>query len=239
LRCQSIEHIVEDLLNREKLSYKKSAGAEDIWFESIQLAEDCAIQIKSSGLLITIKAILPAEIKEIDNILATFSDNHQNTTYINTKVNDNTIFKIAVSPFNKIAFENLFKKFCASFQREISPFLFGIIKDSPENFFITQYKNWKSLPMEEQVNVVENILQMKENFFKGIKSPRGIVNKLNKIKKDLASKERGEHSSRQSRIDNFEQFLYIDFAALFRAIELGLIHLTLENFFEGFSIRSK
>jgi hypothetical protein len=237
LDSKSITHTIEYLLNYEKLSYKKSTGKGYLRFENIQLAEECNIQIINDVLNMEIKIVLPKEIKEMNDILYIYSLNYAHIVHRKEKRNDSLLFHISMAPFRKSVFERMFKRLCNSFQREIFPFLFGIIKGPSEDFFLTQYKTWKSLPTDEQVSLFEHILQMKEKYFRGVRTLKGIINKLNHLKMDFANRYIEEDVLIKKEMANFEEFYFIDFAALFRALELGLIHLSIDKFFEGFSVR--
>ena len=125
-------------------------------------------------------------------------------------------------------------------KRELSPFVLGIITEKPDEFFINQYRVWRSIPPEEQSQMIEDILILKEKYFRTTKTKTSIVRKLNKIKVLLVSKNEDIEDKQLLQIifgeeftGSFEFYL-IDFSALFRAIELNLVKLKLTDFFENF-----
>ena len=71
-----------------------------------------------------------------------------------------------------------------------------------------------------------------------------IVNKLYKVKKMLSVKykEKGEEELddmflKEQSFSSFCEFYLLDFAAMFRAIELGLIKFKVSDFFKNYEIR--
>ncbi len=230
---RSILSTVENLLNSEKLSFKRSKSKDFVFFEKIQVGEDCSIKVFTDFISIFVTLRLPNETKEMKNILYKFKWIYKGLNYISKNVENSKLFEITLYPFKMGIFIDLFKLLCDSFQREVSPFLLGIVKDDPEGFFLKQYNEWKSIPPEEQAQFFEHVLEVKETYFRGTKTLRGIISKLNRLKIEFAHIYESSHQSEQP---NYDEFYLIDFAALFRAMELKLIKFTLDKFFEGFSL---
>jgi len=141
-------------------------------------------------------------------------------------------------PFKILIFKEVFFDLSFEFQEDVSPFVLGMITEKPEEFLLNQYKTWKSIPDEEKAKVIEQILIMKEFYFRSVKTQGGIIRKLNQIKKGITSNFGKDIEYKPKENDqNLSEFYLLDFAATLRAIELGLIKLKLCDFFEDFKSR--
>ncbi len=236
---------VENMLAQLELSFAKITNQSAVVFDSIQIGDKTVVVVMPEALHIIIKLSSNKTARKMRSVCRSIERSYD--VPCNTKsMGKIKVFDLCIDIKNnpkywKTRFFNILLLLKKQFGREISPFVLGIVTGSPDGFFIEQYKLWKAIPSEEQSQMFEDILVIKEKYFRTTKTKKGIIAKLNKLKFMLA-KENKELEDRQLlRIafgEDFTgsfEFYYIDFAALFRAIELGLVRLKLTDFFENFN----
>lgn len=234
LNALSIANIVEDHLKREKLSFLKCERKNLIVFKNVQIGENCSIIVGENVIKIKINLVLSKEKKIIKRLSGNFCSMYSCVSCYSNMNKEGDTFHIIIAPFKKEIFKEIFFQITLELQREISPFILGIVTENPRDFLINQYRIWKSIPSEEQNRILEDILIIKEKYFKNAKTPVGIINKLNKKKRELAVFMDGHHDTPLSDEEYYVELYLLDFAALFRGLELRLIKFNLENFFENF-----
>jgi len=236
---------VEGMLEQLKLSFAKIANQGSVVFDNIQIGDKTVVVIMPEALHIIIKLSDGKSTRKMKSVCRTIMRSYNIPCSTKSKgkvrVFDLRIDMNTDSKYWDTRFFNALVLLQKNFGREISPFVLGIVTGSPDEFFIEQYKLWKAIPGEEQAQMLEDILIIKEKYFRTTKTKKGIVAKLNKLKLMFAEKNRDIEEKQLLRIafgEDFTgsfEFYYIDFAALFRAIELGFIRLRLTDFFENFN----
>jgi hypothetical protein len=232
---------IESYLDEKKLSFKKIINNDSIIFDNIQVGDQSVIAIVPRSINIFIRVKKKKDANALNSLLDELKQKFEDIYCLTRKNNRITLFKIRI-PINKNKlFIPIFGKIVKEMRKEIPPFVLGIITEEPDQFFINQYKIWKSIPPDEQSRMIEDILVLKEKHFRSTKTKKGIIKKLNKLKINLASENEGIEDKQLLKIifgEDFTgsfEFYLIDFAALFRAIELNLIELTLTEFFENYN----
>ena len=230
-----VARFVEVLLNQEKLSYKMVHNKNSITFDGLSIGEGAMIVLDRKSISLSVNLKREDEIKAMDTLCKSFERRFKLTRYTFSKNGTNVI--VIKLPITKRAdFKTILFEIDSKFQREISPFIFNIITDEPNTYFVKQYTLWKSISPLEQSSMIEDILVLKERYFRTTKTGKGIINKLNKVKKELSFTSK-EQNDRGIYSNIYYEFYIMDFAALFRAIELGLVKLRVEDFFMGYKIR--
>jgi hypothetical protein len=238
---------MENLLSDVKVSFTKTVNQDSVVFDNIQIGDRTVVVVLPNSIHIIIRL---KEAKEITKMRRICKSLKANTPIACDKKNKGKIhlynFRIDMEQapeIGKKTFISVFQTLRQYFGREISPFVLGIVTSTPDKFFIDQYKLWKSIPPEEQSQMFEDILIIKEKYFRSTKTKKGIIAKLNKMKVMLAEENENLEEKQLLRIvfgEDFTgsfEFYYIDFAALFRAIELGFLRLKLTDFFDNFNTK--
>lgn len=221
---------VSEILQNSNIPYKKNKDDGLIIFSDIPIGESCRITISNNFFNMMITLYQPTEIKTMQKDLHFLGYKFRTLSYIKRETTENTIFEVSIFPFKRKIFESLFLKICEDFQREV--YLQEANKEDPFTFFLNQYRMFRSISEHEQVLMLEPVLIIKEKFFSNTKTLSGIFNKLLKIKREVFA--RNNQLKKEIEID---EFLLLDFAALFRVIELGLLNLSIKDFFENFEKR--
>ncbi len=236
---------IESYLEDKKLSFKKTVNADSIIFENIRVGNQTVIAIIQSSINIFVRLTTDKDVKIMNTTCRDIREKYKNIDCIIRKNNKVTLFKIRL-PINKsILFSSIFDGIVEKLVKELPPFILGLVTEDVDKFFINQYKLWKSIPPEEQSKMLEDILILKEKYFRSIKTKKGIVTKLNKLKVFMATENKAVEDKQLLKMafgedfsESFEFYL-IDYAAIFRAVELGLIKLTLTDFFENYDTGRK
>ena len=236
---------IENMLMQLELSFAKIVNQSTVVFDNIQIGDKTVVVVMPEALHIIIKLSSNKTMKKMRSICHSIERSYN--VPCNTKSKGKIkVFDLRIDIENNpkywdTRFFNILVLLKKHFGREISPFVLGIVTGNPDEFFIEQYKLWKAIPSEEQSQMFEDILVIKEKYFRTTKTKKGIVAKLNKLKFMLAKENKEIEDKQLLRIafgEDFTgsfEFYYIDFAALFRAIELGLVRLKLTDFFENFN----
>jgi len=236
---------VENILEQLKLSFAKIANQGSVVFDDIQIGDKTVVVVMPEVLHIITKLSNDKSVRKMRSVCRTITRSY-NIPYNTKSKGKIRVFDLRIDigadPEHwDTRFFNAFVLLQKHFGREISPFVLGVVTGNPDEFFIEQYKLWKAIPAEEQAQMFEDILIIKEKYFRTTKTKKGIVAKLNKLKfmfaeenKELEEKQLLRIAFGEDFTGSFE-FYYIDFAALFRAIELGFIRLKLTDFFENFN----
>ncbi len=233
--------IVESFLIKNRLSFKRFDKENSILFENIQVGNKTIIVVMSDTINLFINVKTKKDANTIYEICMETSRKNSGFSWLVTKNRQIASFKLSIPISNIALFEDIFNKIQTKLRRELPPFILGIITEDPESFFISQYKLWRQIPPEEQSKMIEDILVLKEKYFRSTRTKSGIVKKLNKIKTNIVNENKEVENKNLLRIvfgEDFTgsfEFYLIDFAALFRAIELNLIRLKLTDFFENFN----
>jgi len=236
VEVDSIASAIENLLKTEGLSFKKARTNEMISFRNIKIGEEFSIDIYSNLISAEIVLVNQKDIEMMRKLIKKFIKKLTNFDFTISEQKSFMSFRLFVRPAKLSIFKEIFSDLSFEFQQEVSPFILGIVTEKPEEFFVNQYKTWQSIPCDEKERVLEQILSMKENYFKNVKTQSGIIKKLNQIKKEI-SINFGKDIEYRTKEQNPVEFYFLDFAALFRALELGLIKLRLCDFFEDFNLR--
>ena len=238
LEADSIVSTIENLLKKEGLSFKKTRTNEMIIFRNIKIGEDFFIDISKNLVTVEIFLANQKDIKTMQKLLNKFIKDLTSFDFSILEKESSMNFRLFMHPFKTSTFKEVLSDLSFEFQREVLPFVLGIITEKPEKFLLNQYKTWKSIPDEEKERVFEQILLMKETYFRNIKTQSGIIKKLNQIKKEIASNFGKDIEYKPKENDqDLAEFYFLNFAALFRAVELGLIKLRLSDFFEDFNLK--
>lgn len=234
----SIASIIENFLKLEGLSFQKIREYETIIFKKIKIGDDFTINISDNLVVVKISLTNQKDIKTMKQLVSKFVEQYENLDFSILNHNKTIDFKIIINPFNIKTFKKIFFDLSFEFQNEISPFMLGVVTEKPREFLLKQYQIWKSIPDDEKAKVIEQILIMKESCFRNVKTESRIIKKLNKIKKEISSSF-GKDIDIEPQENNqiIAEFYFLDFAAMLRAVELGLIKLRLRDFFEDFHLR--
>jgi len=235
---------IETLLNQEKLAYRIIRNKNSVLFDNLDIGNRSVIGVVQGWVYLLIQFKKRAEVKAMNVLCDSFGMRFKSLQCVLSKKGDAVLFRLKL-PVAKISdFKIILIEIDSEFQRELSPFVLDIVTEKPNTFFVNQYKLWKSIPILEQNKMIEDILILKERYFRTAKTGRGIVNKLNKVKKKLSAtyKEKDNEVLEDMLSEGlhgnvYYEFYMIDFAAMFRAIELGLIKLKLRDFFENYKVR--
>ncbi len=236
---------VESMLGQLKLSFAMIANQNSVVFDNIQIGDRTVVVVMPESLHIITKLSDDKSVRRMKSVCRSIARSY-NVSY-NTKSKGKVkVFDFRIDTntdpeYWDTRFFNALVLLQKNFGREISPFVLGVVTGDPDKFFMEQYKLWKAIPAEEQAQMCEDILIIKEKYFRTTRTRKGIVAKLNKLKfmfaeenKELEEKQLLRIAFGEDFTGSFE-FYYIDFAALFRAIELGFIRLKLTDFFENFN----
>lgn len=230
---------IKNLLKNEELSYVMTKTEDSVVFDDIPIGEKTVIAIFQDSINIFVQIKKARDKKLMSNFCNQLGFMYGNVKCEVKKNKNITLFRIQVFKNINIAIEIL-KTLSDNFRKDFTDFLTEIVTEDTETFFTNQYKIWKSIPPHEQSFMIEDILILKEKYFRTTKTKKGIVNKLNKIKAAMIAKDQGKESDKMLKIafgEDFAgsfEFYLIDFAALFRAIELRLISLKLRDFFDNY-----
>jgi hypothetical protein len=238
LEVVSIANAIENLLKIEGLSFRRIKKKETIIFRNIKIGNDFSIEI--APFLVSLEILLTdqKDIKNMQKLLNKFIKKYENLDFSILEKDSSINFRLLIHPFKISIFKEIFFDLSFEFQEDVSPFVLGVVTEKPEEFLLNQYKIWKSIPDEEKSRVIEQILTMKESYFRSVKTQSGIIKKLNQIKKGIASNFGKDIEYTPKETDqNLTEFYLLDFAATLRAIELGLIKLKLCDLFEDFKLR--
>ncbi len=236
------EHVkrIRALLRDEELSYVMTKSDESVVFDDIPIGEKSVIAILKNSVNIFVQIKREKDKKLIINFCNQLNFMYQGSVKCEVKKGKNIfLFRMQVIDNIHIALE-IIKSLADNFRKDFTNFLTEIVTEDPETFFTTQYKMWKSIPPKEQSFMLEDILLLKEKYFRTTKTKRGIVSKLNKLKAEMIARDQEDTKEKTIKIIKGEdftgsfEFYLIDFAALFRAIELGLISLKLKDFFDNY-----
>jgi hypothetical protein len=240
LGVSSIASIIENFLKLEGLSFQKIKEYETIVFKKIKIGDDFTINISDNLVVVKISLTNQKDIKTMKQLISKFVEQYENIDFSILDHNKIIDFKIIMNPYNIKTFKEIFFDLSFEFQNEISPFMLGVVTEKPREFLLKQYQIWKSIPDDEKAKVVEQILIMKESCFRNVKTESGIIKKLNKIKKEISSSFGKDIDIEPQENDQIiAEFYFLDFAAMLRAVELGLIKLRLSDFFEDFHLRKE
>ncbi len=234
---------VEALLNQEKLSYKMVHNKNSIAFDNLSIGEGAVIILIQRSIYLLINLKRKSEIKEMDALCKSFERRFKSVKYIFLKNGNGITLRLRIPIAERANFKVILVEIDSELQGELFPFSLNIITKEPNTYFVKQYRLWKSISPLEQSGMIEDILVLKERYFRTTKTEKGIINKLNKVKKELSSACKGQNG-RETKYtltgsygNVYYEFYMVDFAALFRAIELGLVMLKVEDFFENYKIR--
>ncbi len=232
-------NMVRELLEGEELGYVMTKSAESIVFDEIPIGEKSVIAIFPNSINIFVQLKKPRDKKTMRDYCNQLKFSYGNVRCSAKRNKEITLFRVQVFDNSDTAIE-IIKNLAQNFRKDFADFLTNIVTEDPETFFVNQYKMWKSIPPKEQSFMIEDILVLKEKYFRTTKTKRGIVNKLNKLKAYMIAKDQGKDVEKPMKIilgEDFAgsfEFYLIDFAALFRAIELELISLNLHDFFDNY-----
>ncbi len=234
---------IQTLLKNEELSYVMTKSEESVVFDDIPVGEKSVIAVLQDSINIFVQIKKRKDKKLMINFCNQLNFTYQGSVKCEAKRGKNIIlFRIQIFDNIDIAL-NIIKHLSENFRKDFVDFLTEIVTEDAETFFTNQYKMWKSIPPKEQSFMIEDILVLKEKYFRTTKTRKGIINKLNKLKALMISKDQERAEQKTAKIISGEdftgsfEFYLIDFAALFRAIELGLVSLKLEDFFDNYKNR--
>jgi len=228
LSIANIVNAIEITLNENKLFYRKIRDGGLIRFNGIPVGEECIITVSNEFVNFEVLLDKPEEIRKMNHLLYNIGVNYKPVSYLRSKKENFASFQISVFPFNKNLFGTIFLSIANEFQRDAFPYDIKKSED-PFEYFLKEYRNFKSISEEEQAQIIEPALALKEKFFRNSKTLSGIYNKLYKVKK-----EKYTYKKNDNKEVNLNEFILIDFAALFRIMELNLLSFTLNDFFENF-----
>ncbi len=236
------EHVkrIRTLLRNEELSYVMTKSDKSVVFDDVPIGDKSVIAVFRNSINIFVQIKKEKDKKLTLNFCKQLSFMYPGNVKCEIKKGKNILlFRIQVVDNINIALE-IIKSLADNFRKDFTNFLTDVITEDPETFFTTQYKMWKSIPPKEQSFMIEDILILKERYFRTTKTKKGIVTKLNKLKALMISRDQSGSSEKTLKIISGEdftgsfEFYLIDFAALFRAIELGLVSLKLKDFFDNY-----
>lgn len=234
---------IELLLNQEKLSYKVVHGKDSITFDGLSIGEGAMIVLIQQSIYLIVKLKRENEIRTMETLCKSFERRFTLVRYSFLKNGSDVTLRLKLPIAKKEDFKTILFEIDSKLQREISPFTSDTVTDKPNSYFVKQYKLWKSISPSEQSSMLEDILVLKERYFRTTKTGKGIINKLNKVKRNLSFTLKGDGNGKTKHLvtgsfsNIYYEFYLIDFAALFRAIELELMKLKVEDFFNGYRIR--
>jgi len=215
---------VEKLLKEKKLIYDKITDKDLIQFKVYNVGEELFIVIVDDFVSLKLSLLDEEDVKKMNNILYRLGWTYKDITYSKKKVERLTLFTIDIFPFSKKSFSSTLEDIYTNFRYNITQSVQSI-QQSPKEFFLNEYKSFKAINDEEKINALELILQVKEKYFRNVRTLKSIKERLFYLK-ELAL----ENSS---DID-LEEFFLLDIAALFRVLELNLLKLSLKDFFDNF-----
>ncbi len=235
---------VEALLNKEKLSYRIAKNKKFVLFNNLDIGYCSVIAVTQSGISIIVQLKNKDRIRSMDALCNSLKKRFTLLRCTEVKKGNTVLFRLQL-PMNKITdFETILVAVNSEFQQELSMFVLDDTRKNPDLFFTEQYSIWQSIPLAEQSSMLEEIMVIKERYFGTTKTKQGIANKLYKVKKMLSAKykEKGEEELddmflKEQSFSSFFEFYLLDFAAMFRAIELGLIKFKVSDFFKNYKIR--
>lgn len=222
-----IGRLICKTLDENNLPYKKFNNQGMLILSELPIGDSCKIRVSNEFVDMVVSLSNSKEISEMKHNLYFLGNKFENLSYIRKQTENGAFFEISIFPFKKRVFEALIIKFSEDFAKEIYPA--DIEETSPSEFFIKQYRLFRTISEKDQALLIEPVLVIKEKFFKNSKSISGIYRKLKLVKKEIYS----TNQEKKEEVD-LDEFILVDFAALFRVIELGLLKFTVKDFFENF-----
>ena len=235
---------VEALLNKEKLSYRIVKNKKFVFFNNLDIGYCSVIAVKQNKVSIIVQLKSKDEIRSMNVLCNSLKKRFTLLRCTAVKKGNTVLFRLQL-PMDKITdFETILVAVNSEFQQELSMFVLDDTRKNPDLFFTEQYNIWQSIPSVEQSSILEEIMVIKERYFGTTKTKHGIVVKLYKVKKMLSARYKEQSEGKlddmflkEQSSNSFYEFYLLDFAAMFRAIELGLIKFKVSDFFKNYEIR--
>jgi len=221
----SIEKEIEKILETRHLVYNKREEQGLVQYKIHSIGEGLEISLVDNFATLKCTFLEEEDTKKMGDILYRLGWTFKNVTYSKKKVDRLTLFTIDIYPFKRTTFEAVIEDLSSlNGLKEVAQPVQSR-SQSPKEFFLNEYRSFKTIPDEEKVNALESILQIKERYFRGQKTLKSIRDRLFKLKEEALED-----------ADNFdlEEFFLLDFAALFRVLELDLLKISLKDFFDNF-----
>ncbi|MGC9100568.1 MAG: hypothetical protein ACP5HC_04845 [Caldisericum sp.] len=223
---KSIEKAIEDVLRSRKIEYDKIKEEGLNQFVVHNIGEEMNIVQVDDFVSVKISLLEEDDVKKIANILYRLGWTYKNFTYSKKKIERMTLFTIDIYPYADQTFASTIDDLNTYFRSiNLSKYPVQSIEQSPKEFFLNEYKSFLQVPESERINALESILQIKERYFRNVRSLKTIKERLFELK---------EFAIENSDDVDLEEFFFLDFAALFRVLELGLLKMSLKDFFDNF-----
>lgn len=223
-----VGRLVSRVLDENHLPYSQENNQGMVIFSKIPIGDHCIIRVANEFVDMVIALSNPEEINMMKHSLYFLGTKFRSVSYIRKQGSESTTFEVSVFPFKKSIFEAIVLKLSEDFGRRI--FIENVdYSATAYDFFLKQYKLLRSINEKEQALLIEPVLLIKEKFFKKTVTLKGIYNKLRKVKMEMYVFSKKENSEVE-----ISEFTLVDFAALFRVMELGLLKFTVKDLFENF-----
>ncbi|BAL81462.1 hypothetical protein [Caldisericum exile] len=223
---RNIEKAIEDTLKSRKIKYNKIKENGFNQFVVHNIGEEMNIVQVDDFVSVKVSLLEEDDIKKLANILYRLGWTYKNVTYSKKRIERMTLFTIDIYPYADDTFVSAIDDLNTYFRSiNLSRYPVQSIEQSPKEFFLNEYKSFVQIPEAERISALESILQIKERYFRNVRSLKAIKDRLFELK---------EFAIENSNDVDLEEFFLLDFAALFRVLELGLLKLSLKDFFDNF-----
>jgi|YelNatPaOPRAMG01_1025707.scaffolds.fasta_scaffold36227_3 hypothetical protein len=225
LAKRNIEKAIESTLRNLKVKYDKIKENGLNQFVIHNIGEEMNVVQVDDFVSLKVSLLEEDDVKKLANLLYRLGWTFKNITYSKKKIERLTLFTIDIYPFSEDVFESTLEDLNTNFRTAASRYPVQSIEQSPKEFFLNEYKSFVQIPEGERLNALEPILQIKEKYFRNVRTLKTIKERLFELK---------ELAIENSPDVDLEEFFLLDFAALFRVLELGLLKLSLKDFFDNF-----
>lgn len=223
---RSVEKSIENTLKLQKIKFDKIKESGLNQFVIHNIGEEMNIVQVDDFVSVKVSLLEEDDVKKLGNLLYRLGWTYKNITYSKKRIERLTLFTIDIYPYSQETFESAIEDLNSHFRKaNFIKYPVQSIEQSPKEFFLNEYKSFMQIPEHEKINALESILQIKERYFRNVRSLKAIKERLFELK---------EFAIENTSDVDLDEFFLLDFAALFRVLELGLLKLSLKEFFDNF-----